>query len=171
MKMLRLVVSFCFLTAWLLWGCATAPKPGTLASSVDQTLSEFAISATEPQAKYREDNLWEHMNGGSHQVIVLGFVDLHVARYEDPSGDGLYLVEQFRMKNDEGARQLFSLWQTDTGTGGEFCGRSFSEDGFLSFQKGKSYVRITQYAPSQATPERIEALGRELCREIESQTP
>jgi len=127
---------------------------------------EFAglsLDLVEGPRRFSENDLWEHLNGGAHEIVRLGFEQLLVASYREPGTERQVLVEIFYMKSPEAAAALFNVWRSKNAKTGKVCGNSLLDSSFLSWQKEAVYVRLMTAMNHGFPPAVLERVGRSLC--------
>ena len=137
---------------------------------VPTSIGSFHMSLGKSPVSLHEENLWEYMNGGAQQIILLGFKTLTAAEYERPGTDQQVLLEVFSMQTVKAAKALFDLWRFDEGEKVNVCDDSQRFGNMLSFQKGTYYVRIglkNQFDGDSENQRLIEKMGSKLCEMIE----
>jgi len=132
-------------------------------SSLPESVDRFYLSEEAPPVVFSEENLWEHLDGGAHQYIQIGFDLLLLAWYEEPETKQKVMVEIFIMKSSEAAASIYSQEIYMDGENRNICGRSYSKGNFLFFQNDVYYVKSTAYYYDKFTTKLLKKMACALC--------
>jgi hypothetical protein len=129
---------------------------------------ELELDTEKDVSRFEKDNIWDFLDGGAHEVLRLGFEQLTVAQYKSPNNERGIRAEVFSMTTESAARTLFDIWKSPKAKSTGLCGRGLSEDYWLCWQKGKTYVRIIADPDDKNAGVHLEAIGRALCQALSS---
>ncbi len=150
--------------------CGPAPAGGQGAPArfqppfdVPPTLAALELEPDKAAGRYDEENLWEYLDGGAHQILRHGFLELVVGRYVDPGTTHRVVVEVFRMKTGQAAQAAFDERALEGTERGQVCGTSQARGNLLFFVRDRFYVRLSAQYFDATVPGRIEEMAGALC--------
>lgn len=132
-------------------------------SAFPSRVAGLELDSAEMPRRFSADDIWEHIDGGAHEVIRLGFSHLFVACYREPGKERKVYVEAYVMKSAEAAGSLLEAWGSKEAKAVAVCGRSFEDGPLLYWQKGAVYVRLMATFDDETTGATLESVGRGLC--------
>lgn len=135
----------------------------TLKDRLPEVVEGFSLARAGATSCFSQDNLWEHMDGGAHEFIRLGFDWLMTAWYEGTGADRRVLVEVFCMQTPPAADTGFRHFLFPDAKTGTLCGTSQIQGNFAFAHKGVYFVRVTAHHYDDRTHQLLEQMIRRLC--------
>jgi hypothetical protein len=121
------------------------------------------LDSAERPTRFTQDDIWEYLDGGAHEILRLGFEQLVVARYKEAGSETRVVIEAYTMKSSEAARSLLEAWRSERARTSAVCGQALLEGSLLCWQQGNRYVRLIAISGQENAGVLLENLGRDLC--------
>ena len=152
------------------------PHTSDLTASPQHNLTEYLPKKCEMQGwerdgspqEYREDELYEYINGGAEIYHEYGFTQVFVQDFKSKSGKALSL-EIFEMEDAESAYGIYTFKTSAEDKRLVLGSDAQLADYYLNFWKGNLLVTITGFDEDQETIKALQELAKAVDAKIKAQ--